>query len=239
MAGQNALLNWETIDQNRHPAAANEIRLMRLSQLRWEVNQHHATLLMAAGTAEAWVSSSPYPSGVPTWKMALRYYPLGGSACRASPAALILILPPAQIRAACTSWNRPREQPVSCEDSHPGCRSSSGIAPKRWLLTNGIKSPLGRREVSSQTSCFSSAEDLSPPSQLQARSQPSAGKFILFPFPAQLRPVLGAKRAGGQSDSWNEKCEEKSGITSFSVHEWHLRHSVLKLYTATVTKIHA
>lgn len=31
---------------------------------------------------------------------------------------------------------------------------------------------------------------------------------------------------------------EKSGIKSFSVHAWHLRHSVLELYTATSTKIH-
>lgn len=192
--------------------------------LRWEVNQNLTTLLTVVGTEEAQLCSSPCPSDVPTshrssgkWHSCIttesQNYPwVALHAALHQRHSYWFTLMHRDQKAAQTSWHCPLKKPISCEDSHRGFHSSSGISPKWWFLKNGIKGRLGHREASSQNKCFYSAEDILPLSHIQARSQPSAGKFILFPLPGQFRSVLEAKRSGGQSDSWNEKCDGKKGI---------------------------
>lgn len=115
------------------------------------------------------------------------------------------------------------------EDGPGRWSSSQDTSPKLQPLKTCVNCPLAPHG-------FPSAEI--HPSYVQAWSQHSADKLTLFPPSAQFGSGLVRGEQGVRLTVEMKGVREKSGIKSFSVHAWHLRHSVLELYTATGTKIH-
>lgn len=163
----------------------------------WQIQRRHSSVLPL-------ILQGRQPPHSWRWTMALLYYPLGCSGQGTSPAALILVHPRAHGSASSLHelklpskeghplWQQPPRTPFQLR------RISKTIASEKWNK-KGTGTQGG--SLTDQPLFFSRSFTSQP-----YTSMATTFSRHLFPIPVLFRSVFGAKRAGGQCDSWNEQC---------------------------------